>query len=102
MSRSPLKYLFAAALATLLAGTATAAVTLEGKPKIAFIYFSQKNDGGWSEAHERGRPEVYRLDPAMQVLVIPAVYDADDDDEARLGAELDALRERLERLEEWR
>ena len=24
-------------------------------PKIAFIYFSQANDGGWSEAHERGR-----------------------------------------------
>lgn len=36
-------------------GSASAAVTIEGEPKIAFIYFSPKNDGGWSEAHERGR-----------------------------------------------
>lgn len=38
-----------------MVGTATAEVTLKGDPKVAFIYFSQKNDGGWSEAHERGR-----------------------------------------------
>ena len=42
--------------AFLLAAPATAeGITLEGDPKIAFIYFSQANDGGWSEAHERGR-----------------------------------------------
>jgi len=34
---------------------AFAGVDIEGEPKVAFIYFSQANDGGWSEAHERGR-----------------------------------------------
>ncbi len=34
---------------------AQAQVKIEGDPKAAFIYFSQANDGGWSEAHERGR-----------------------------------------------
>lgn len=37
---------------------AQAQVKIEGDPKVAFIYFSQKNDGGWSEAHERGRQKV--------------------------------------------
>ena len=42
-------------LSMTVAGTASAQITLEGDPKIAFIYFSPKNDGGWTEAHERGR-----------------------------------------------
>lgn len=44
-------------IAALLIGlpAASAQVSIEGDPKIAFIYFSQANDGGWSEAHERGR-----------------------------------------------
>lgn len=37
------------------ASASAAGVTIDGEPKAAFIYFSQKNDGGWSEAHERGR-----------------------------------------------
>ncbi len=41
--------------AALVAPGAQAQVSIEGDPKIAFIYFSQANDGGWSEAHERGR-----------------------------------------------
>ena len=47
--------LFACFIGMSVIGNATAEVTLEGDPKVAFIYFSQKNDGGWSEAHERAR-----------------------------------------------
>ena len=42
-------------IATTISSVSMAAVTLEGDPKVAFIYFSPKNDGGWTEAHERGR-----------------------------------------------
>ncbi|MGI9303772.1 MAG: BMP family ABC transporter substrate-binding protein [Gammaproteobacteria bacterium] len=45
----------AIAATVFMVGTANAEVTLKDDPKVAFIYFSQKNDGGWSEAHERGR-----------------------------------------------
>lgn len=37
---------------------AGAQVKIDGDPKIVFLYFSQKNDGGWSESHERGRQKV--------------------------------------------
>ena len=45
----------ASLLALILVGTSNAQITLDGDPKVAFIYFSPKNDGGWTEAHERGR-----------------------------------------------
>lgn len=35
--------------------TAQAQVTLDGEPKIAFLYYSATNDGGWTEALDRGR-----------------------------------------------
>lgn len=50
-----MKSCLAVLMASCLVSTAVAQVTLEADPKVAFIYFSQKNDGGWSEAHERGR-----------------------------------------------
>ena len=46
---------FALLMLALVAPLAQAQVKIEGDPKVAFIYFSQANDGGWSEAHERGR-----------------------------------------------
>ncbi|MEZ5665931.1 MAG: BMP family ABC transporter substrate-binding protein [Alphaproteobacteria bacterium] len=52
------KFLTTAGLATgamLAAGAAGAQVTLDGEPKIAFLYYSATNDGGWTEALDRGR-----------------------------------------------
>lgn len=46
-------------VAALAAATgASAQVKLEGDPKVAFIYVSPANDGGWSTSHERGRQEL--------------------------------------------
>jgi len=56
MTTALFKHAVAAMAAAILAvNVGYAGVTIEGDPKVAFIYFSQKNDGGWSEAHERGR-----------------------------------------------
>ena len=49
------KTIFAIIVSATMIGVSNAEITLEGDPKVAFIYFSQKNDGGWTEAHERGR-----------------------------------------------
>ncbi|MGI9331521.1 MAG: BMP family ABC transporter substrate-binding protein, partial [Gammaproteobacteria bacterium] len=61
----------------LVAG-AEAQVKLQGDPKIAFIYFSQKNDGGWSESHERGRQKV----AAALGMDIPYVESVEETNEA--------------------
>ena len=50
-----LKTCLAFTLSILITTAGNAQITLDGDPKIAFIYFSPKNDGGWTEAHERGR-----------------------------------------------
>jgi basic membrane protein A len=56
MLKTHLRKLLAVGCAMALAtGVSAAGITIEGEAKAAFIYFSQKNDGGWSEAHERGR-----------------------------------------------
>lgn len=47
-----------AAAMTLLASSAAWGLTLEGPPKVAFIYASTANDGGWNEALEAGRKSV--------------------------------------------
>lgn len=51
--------------ATLLAAAALGAVaahadgfSLKGEPKVAFLYFSEKNDGGWTQAFEEARPKM--------------------------------------------
>ena len=41
-----------------LAGPAQAAFKLKGEPKVAFIYSSTIDDGGWSEAIDKGRKAV--------------------------------------------
>lgn len=48
----------AALAAALLASTAAFAFTLDGPPKVAFIYGSAALDGGWNEALEAGRKAV--------------------------------------------
>ncbi len=53
--RSIIKSIAAVALGIAVTLPSLAQITLDGDPKIAFIYFSPKNDGGWTEAHERGR-----------------------------------------------
>ena len=55
MGRAMVGAVAALAMVLLAQTGASAGVKIEGDPKIAFIYFSQANDGGWSEAHERGR-----------------------------------------------
>ena len=62
----------AVAIPMTIFSTAHAQVTLEGDPKIAFIYFSQKNDGGWSEAHERGRQKT-AADLGMDIAYVENV-----------------------------
>ena len=52
---SLIRSLFLVVIALAVSSVSVAAVTLDGDPKIALIYFSPKNDGGWTEAHERGR-----------------------------------------------
>ncbi len=54
------------ALASLMAMPAAAAFNLEGEPKIALIIFSQKNDGGWSQALDEARQ---RLEKSMGVQI---------------------------------
>lgn len=58
MKRFALGALAALAAGLLFTQAGLTQVKIEGDPKIAFIYFSQANDGGWSEAHERGRQKV--------------------------------------------
>ena len=47
-------------LASLAAGSAFAAggFSLKGPPKVAFLYFKAKNDGGWTQAFEEARPKM--------------------------------------------
>src|SRR5215813_5913944 len=42
-------------LAGLAIGPASADFKLEGQPKVAYILFAQKNDGGWTQAHHEAR-----------------------------------------------
>jgi basic membrane lipoprotein Med (substrate-binding protein (PBP1-ABC) superfamily) len=56
-------------LAAVSAYPALAAFKLKGEPKIAMIIFSQKNDGGWSQALDEARQ---RLEKSMN-LKIPVV-----------------------------
>jgi basic membrane protein A len=52
--------LAAGAAAFLVAGSAWGAdgFTLKGPPKVAFLYFKAKNDGGWTQAFEEARPKM--------------------------------------------
>ncbi|SVC15706.1 uncharacterized protein METZ01_LOCUS268560 [marine metagenome] len=52
-----IKGLLAVVVASAMSSVSLAAVTLDGDPKVAFLYYSPKNDGGWSQAHERGRQQ---------------------------------------------
>lgn len=51
-----------AAVATLAIGPSITAnaddFTLSGPPKIAFIYFGPKNDGGWTQAFDEAKPKM--------------------------------------------
>lgn len=48
----------AAALAFGATGAAQAEFKLKGKPKVAFVYFNVKNDGGWVQAIDEARVRV--------------------------------------------
>ena len=53
-------------LAAISAIPAEAAFKLKGEPKIAMIIFSQKNDGGWSQALDEARQ---RLEKSMGITI---------------------------------
>ena len=52
--------LIAGAAALVAAGSAWSAdgFTLKGEPKIAFLYFKAKNDGGWTQAFDEAKPKI--------------------------------------------
>ncbi len=54
------------ALAATVAAPAGAEFKLKGEPKIALIIFSQKNDGGWSQALDEARA---KLEASMGVTI---------------------------------
>lgn len=72
--------------AALLASAATGAhaFTLEGPPKVAFIYASSAQDGGWNEALEAGRKAV---EEQLQVPV--AVTENIPEEATKLRAAID-------------
>jgi basic membrane protein A len=49
--------------------------TLSGPPKVAFLYFSAKNDGGWTQAFDEARP---RMESALG-MKIPYVENVSED-----------------------
>jgi basic membrane protein A and related proteins len=67
MTRHILRLLaFGLALVGLSALPAMAAFKLNGEPKIALVIFTQKNDGGWSQALDEARQ---RLEASMGVKI---------------------------------
>ena len=56
----------AAVMVAAAAGPAQAQFKLEGDPKIAMIYFAQKNDGGWTQAIDEARQ---RLEGQLKVKI---------------------------------
>jgi basic membrane lipoprotein Med (substrate-binding protein (PBP1-ABC) superfamily) len=58
-----------AAIACGVAAHAVAGYTLPGPAKVAFLYFADKNDGGWTQAFEEAR---LKMEPALG-LQIPYV-----------------------------
>jgi hypothetical protein len=55
------KLALAAGAAALLVATGSAwadGFTLKAPPKVAFLYFKAKNDGGWTQAFEEARPKM--------------------------------------------
>ena len=74
----------AALAATLIASTAAFAFTLDGPPKVAFIYGSAAQDGGWNEALEAGRKAVEE-----QLKVPVAVTENIPEEATKLRAAID-------------
>ncbi len=58
-----------------LAGPPAAAFTLEGPPKIAWIYLNAKNDGGWQQAIDEAR---VKMEKELHTT-IPYVENVPDD-----------------------
>ena len=55
------KFMLASLSTALVCGAAAyayAAFTLPGPAKVAFLYFAEKTDGGWTQAFEEARPKI--------------------------------------------
>src|ERR1700738_2594247 len=55
------KFALGSLAATIVCGTAAyafAAFTLPGPAKVAFLYFAEKTDGGWTQAFDEARPKI--------------------------------------------
>ena len=72
-----LKSCLAAILGITMVTAANAQVTLDGEPKVAFIYFSPKNDGGWTEAHERARQKT-SAETGVDIAYVENVEETND------------------------
>src|SRR3712207_5231617 len=66
MKMGCLRAFAAAAALAMLTVPGWAAFELEGEPKTALIIFSQKNDGGWSQALDEARQ---RLEKSMGIQI---------------------------------
>ncbi len=73
-------------LAGVALGTTVPGRRLPATPPEAFSHALLE---GLEHAHRTGRADVYRLDPAVQLLVIPPAYGSDDHEERRLSGDLD-------------
>lgn len=72
--RKALRALALAAVATVAASMGSAAFELKGEPKIAMIIYTQKNDGGWSQALDEARQRLQdRL--GLDITVVENVAD---------------------------
>ena len=77
MRVSLVRSLIAAAVVSCGAAPAYAdGFTLSAPPKVAFIYFNAKNDGGWTQAFDEARP---RIEKAIGQPSIPFVENVPED-----------------------
>ena len=63
------KFLLPSLGGALLVGVVSAfaaGFTLPGPEKVAFLYFADKNDGGWTQAFEEARP---KIEPALGIQI---------------------------------
>src|SRR3954470_5125517 len=63
------KFMLASLSAALVCGAAAyayAAFTLPGPAKVAFLFFAEKTDGGWTQAFEEAR---LKMEPALNMQI---------------------------------
>src|SRR5450756_1197211 len=74
--------MFVAAGAAISCGAVAyaAGFTLPAPAKIAFLYFDQKNDGGWTQAFDEARPKIEKA-LGMKIPYVCLLYTSDAADD---------------------